>query len=173
MANNRGAEVLTFPTNVADFDDDERISFSRLDNKYIAVQDDGTEFEFDEALKRWIPLSDDDVNAGADAAAFVASFPTASDAAPDQSRKRKPDHSYYNNEVSRIITHVPLDAAFHPSTAIYPPQSSFFLPPSTSVPFMCLEFKYTVRVIHHMPCGGERSTKGQGCTVHPSCRNEA
>ena len=53
------AEYWTFPTNVDEFDQDERISFSRLDNKYIAVQDDGTEYEFDNALKRWIPIIDE------------------------------------------------------------------------------------------------------------------
>ncbi|PSS03563.1 hypothetical protein BD289DRAFT_154221 [Coniella lustricola] len=55
------AEVLTFPTDPAQFDSDDRISFSRLDNKYIAVQEsDGTEFEFDAQLKRWVPVLDDE-----------------------------------------------------------------------------------------------------------------
>ncbi|KAK0657124.1 hypothetical protein B0T16DRAFT_400950 [Cercophora newfieldiana] len=53
------AEYWTFPTNPDEFDQDERISFSRLDNKYIAVQDDGTEYEFDTGLKRWIPMIDE------------------------------------------------------------------------------------------------------------------
>ncbi|KAK0631705.1 splicing factor U2AF-associated protein 2 [Immersiella caudata] len=53
------AEYWTFPTNPDEFDQDERISFSRLDNKHIAVQDDGTEYEFDTDLKRWIPMIDE------------------------------------------------------------------------------------------------------------------
>lgn len=53
------AEYWSFPTNIAEFDQDERISYSKLDNKYIAVQDDGTEYEFDEGLKRWIPMIDE------------------------------------------------------------------------------------------------------------------
>jgi HIV Tat-specific factor 1 len=53
------AEYWSFPTNLEEFDQDERISYSKLDNKYIAVQDDGTEFEFDEGLKRWIPMIDE------------------------------------------------------------------------------------------------------------------
>ena len=53
------AEYWTFPTNIEEFDQDERISFSKLDNKYIAVQDDGTEYEFDPALKRWLPIIDE------------------------------------------------------------------------------------------------------------------
>ncbi|KAK3488828.1 uncharacterized protein B0T23DRAFT_383987 [Neurospora hispaniola] len=53
------AEYWTFPTDPGEFDKDERISFSKLDNKYIAVQDDGTEYEFDEGLKRWLPIIDE------------------------------------------------------------------------------------------------------------------
>ncbi|KAH6853654.1 hypothetical protein B0I37DRAFT_349079 [Chaetomium sp. MPI-CAGE-AT-0009] len=53
------AEYWSFPTNLEEFDQDERISYSKLDNKYIAVQDDGTEFEFDEGLRRWIPMIDE------------------------------------------------------------------------------------------------------------------
>ncbi|OAA73526.1 Nucleotide-binding, alpha-beta plait [Cordyceps fumosorosea ARSEF 2679] len=36
-----------FPTEVQEFDGDDRISFSKLDSKFIAVRDDGAEFEFD------------------------------------------------------------------------------------------------------------------------------
>lgn len=61
MAEPPAAEVLTFPTDPAQFDSDDRISFSRLDNKYIAVQEsDGTEFEFDAQLRRWLPVMDDE-----------------------------------------------------------------------------------------------------------------
>ncbi|KAH6657498.1 hypothetical protein BKA67DRAFT_190280 [Truncatella angustata] len=52
--------VLNFPTDPSEFDTDHRISFSKLDNKYIAVQEGGTEFEFDAQLKRWIPTYDDE-----------------------------------------------------------------------------------------------------------------
>lgn len=48
-----------FPTDPTEFDSDERISFSKLDNKFVLVLEDGTEFEFDDALKRWIPVLDD------------------------------------------------------------------------------------------------------------------
>ncbi|KAI0997851.1 hypothetical protein K3495_g10339 [Podosphaera aphanis] len=49
----------SFPTNPELFDADDRISFSKLDNKFILVQEDGTEFEFDNAIKRWIPVVDE------------------------------------------------------------------------------------------------------------------
>lgn len=48
-----------FPTDVREFDADDRISFSRLDNKFIAVHDDGTEYEFDAEHKRWVPTEDE------------------------------------------------------------------------------------------------------------------
>ncbi|KAK6196924.1 60S ribosomal protein L6 [Pestalotiopsis sp. IQ-011] len=58
------APSLSFPVNPDEFDTDDRISFSRLDNKYIAENDDGTEFEFDAQLKRWIPtLTEEEIAA--------------------------------------------------------------------------------------------------------------
>ena len=48
-----------FPTNIQEFDADDRISFSKLDGKFIAVRDDGTEYEFDADLKTWQPLDED------------------------------------------------------------------------------------------------------------------
>lgn len=51
-----------FPTDIQEFDADDRISFSKLDNKFIAVHDDGTEFEFDNDQKQWLPLKDDPID---------------------------------------------------------------------------------------------------------------
>ena len=45
----------TFPQTPEEFDDDPRVSYSKLDQKWILENDDGNEFEFDSALKRWIP----------------------------------------------------------------------------------------------------------------------
>lgn len=53
------AEFWSFPTDPAEFDSDDRISFSRLENKHIAVQEDGAEYEWDGGLRRWIPIVDD------------------------------------------------------------------------------------------------------------------
>lgn len=50
---------MAFPNNPEDFDADDRISFSKLDNKFVLVQEDGTEFEFDDALKRWVSTVDE------------------------------------------------------------------------------------------------------------------
>lgn len=45
-----------FPRSPSSFDADPRVSFSRLDNKFILETDEGSEFEWDSALKRWIPV---------------------------------------------------------------------------------------------------------------------
>lgn len=53
-----------FPVNAQEFDGDDRISFSKLDNKFIAVRDDGSEFEFDADAKKWVPTDDGPVEDG-------------------------------------------------------------------------------------------------------------
>ncbi|KND89552.1 Splicing factor U2AF-associated protein 2 [Tolypocladium ophioglossoides CBS 100239] len=61
-----------FPTNPEEFDGDHRISFSTLDSKFIAVHDDGTEFEFDAELKQWLPIEEpplDSIEYGGEASA--------------------------------------------------------------------------------------------------------
>ena len=45
-----------FPLNPEEFDADQRVSFSKLANKFILEADNGEEFEFDDALKRWVPV---------------------------------------------------------------------------------------------------------------------
>ena len=44
-----------FPQTPEDFEQDARVSFSKLENKWILEDDDGSEWEFNEALKRWMP----------------------------------------------------------------------------------------------------------------------
>lgn len=46
----------SFPQSPEDFDADPRISFSKLDGKFILEADDGQDYEFDDALKRWVPV---------------------------------------------------------------------------------------------------------------------
>jgi hypothetical protein len=45
-----------FPQNPEEFDADPRISYSKLDSKFILETDSGEEFEFDDGLKRWVPV---------------------------------------------------------------------------------------------------------------------
>ncbi|KAI3328943.1 hypothetical protein HD806DRAFT_481164 [Xylariaceae sp. AK1471] len=60
MADSTPPPGLPFPTDPQQFANDERISFSRLDNKHIGVLDDGSEFEWDAQLKRWISSTIDE-----------------------------------------------------------------------------------------------------------------
>lgn len=46
----------SFPQNLEEFDADPRVSFSKLDQKFILEADDGQEYEYDDALKRWVPV---------------------------------------------------------------------------------------------------------------------
>ena len=50
------APSSSFPQNPEDFDGDPRISFSKIDDKFILEADDGQEYEFDNGLKRWVPV---------------------------------------------------------------------------------------------------------------------
>ena len=45
-----------FPQSPSAFDSDPRVSFSRLDNKYILETDEGNEYEWDGDLSRWVPV---------------------------------------------------------------------------------------------------------------------
>ncbi|EXJ71229.1 uncharacterized protein A1O5_05035 [Cladophialophora psammophila CBS 110553] len=47
-----------FPLDPSSFDADPRVSWSKLDNKFILETEEGNEFEWDTALKRWIPVLD-------------------------------------------------------------------------------------------------------------------
>jgi HIV Tat-specific factor 1 len=87
------AEYWTFPTNPEEFDQDERISYSKLDNKYIAVQDDGTEYEFDDGLKRWIPMIDEALIEEQQKGYMMPNAAADTDRQTSgQGRKRKMDH---------------------------------------------------------------------------------
>ena len=48
-----------FPTDPSEFDSDDRISFSKLDGKFLLVLEDGSEYEFVDAMRRWIPVLDE------------------------------------------------------------------------------------------------------------------
>lgn len=77
---------VPFPTDVQEFDSDDRISFSKLDNKFIAVHDDGTEFEFDAELKRWTAIEEEPIDDDLDELREFSRTP-ADDAALDKKRK--------------------------------------------------------------------------------------
>ncbi|KPM38949.1 hypothetical protein AK830_g7636 [Neonectria ditissima] len=90
-----------FPTDVRDFDSDERISFSKLDNKFIAVHDDGTEYEFDANLRRWVPTADEALEHDAPDTHEQSGEGAAYANEDDGSKKRK-NGSAHNFEIPEV-----------------------------------------------------------------------
>ena len=84
-----------FPTEIAEFDSDNRISFSKLDSKYLLVQEDGTEYEFDEAIKRWIPVLDEALLEEQQKAYRVAGV---DESEPVEAKRKKRKKEYVNGE---------------------------------------------------------------------------
>ena len=83
------------PTDPADFESDNRISFSKLDSKYLLVQDDGTEYEFDEAIRRWIPVLDEALLEEQQKAYIVAGV---DESEPVETQRKKRKKEYVNGE---------------------------------------------------------------------------
>lgn len=50
------AVKVAFPQHPKDFNDDPRVAYSKLDDKWLLEDDDGQEFEWMEHLKKWIPV---------------------------------------------------------------------------------------------------------------------
>lgn len=46
---------VPFPQSEEDFKEDPRVAYSQMDKKWILENDDGSEWEYDERQKRWIP----------------------------------------------------------------------------------------------------------------------
>lgn len=51
-----GAAQSDFPTEPSSFAEDERISWSKLDSKYVLETEQGGEYEWDDALRRWVAV---------------------------------------------------------------------------------------------------------------------
>jgi len=85
----------SFPANPEEFDADDRISYSKLDNKFILVQEDGAEFEFDDAIKRWIPVVEEALLEEQQKAYRVSGV---DEAEPVEALKRKRKKEYVNGE---------------------------------------------------------------------------
>lgn len=85
----------SFPIDPQFFDGDDRISYSKLDKKFLLVADDGSEYEFDDALRRWIPALDDEL-ARQQQAAYKVHGVDEEETVEDMRRKRKKE--YVNGE---------------------------------------------------------------------------
>jgi len=89
-----------FPTNPDDFGSDDRISFSKLDNKFLLVQDDGSEFEFDQTIKRWILVLDEALLEEQQKAYRVSGV---DESEPVEAMKRKRKKEYVNGEDVSLV----------------------------------------------------------------------
>lgn len=88
----------TFPLDPQTFDSDERISFSTLDKKFLLVDASGEEYEFDEALKRWVPVLDEELAAQQAAAYKVDGVDESETVEEMRKRKREEGKQWVNGE---------------------------------------------------------------------------
>ncbi|MCJ1314297.1 hypothetical protein MMC25_007977 [Agyrium rufum] len=93
----------SFPQNPEEFDSDPRVSFSKLDSKFILETDDGQEYEYDDGLKRWVPVLDDDLIEQQRKAYAVQGVDESEPAL--QPKKRKKEHiNGEEEEGGRVVT---------------------------------------------------------------------
>ncbi|KAL9109365.1 MAG: hypothetical protein Q9227_005995 [Pyrenula ochraceoflavens] len=117
-----------FPTEPDEFDSDPRISFSKLDEKWILETEEGAEFEYISGLKRWVPaafphhglqLEQDQQLQEQQGSIYKVAGVDDSESAQPQSKKRKKEQGNGEEETkakkARVntaiyITSIPLDA---------------------------------------------------------------
>ncbi|KAJ5883717.1 Splicing factor U2AF-associated protein 2 [Penicillium subrubescens] len=82
-------DAPAFPQDPAEFDSDPRISWSRLDEKFILETEDGQEFEYDSGLKRWVFKVDEELLKQQQEAYKVAGVDEDEMVNPREMKKRK------------------------------------------------------------------------------------
>ncbi|KAL7266144.1 hypothetical protein RUND412_011320 [Rhizina undulata] len=87
----------SFPLTREDFKSDPRVSWSRLIGKWTLEAEDGAEYEYEEGLKRWVPVLDESLAMQQQAAYAVAGVDESEPAVPINKKKRK---VYTSNEPS-------------------------------------------------------------------------
>lgn len=94
-----GSSGFSFPTNPDEFDSDDRISFSKLDNKFLLVHENGAEYEFVEgkngAEGRWMAVLDEELMEQQQRAYAVEGV---DENEPVDALKRKRKKEYVNGE---------------------------------------------------------------------------
>ncbi|KAI9844425.1 MAG: hypothetical protein M1837_005626 [Sclerophora amabilis] len=83
-----------FPQTPEEFDADPRVSFSKTDQKWILEAEDGAEFEYEEALGRWVVVMDEALLEQQREAYAVAGVDENAPARPPKKRKNE----YVNGE---------------------------------------------------------------------------
>ncbi|KAI1811791.1 hypothetical protein GGS20DRAFT_561373 [Poronia punctata] len=123
MADSEPPPGLPFPIDPQEFETDDRISFSRLDNKHIAVLDDGSEFEWDSQLKRWVPIIDEELlaqqqlayggggggSASEDSSSTTSKSKRKNDSTERRSNKRQKAPPAPRQNTAVYVTGLPLD----------------------------------------------------------------
>jgi HIV Tat-specific factor 1 len=111
-----------FPRAQEDFDQDERVSFSTLDGKYILEDDDNSEWEWDERASKWHPAVDQDLLHQQQAAYAVPGVSDDDDSADDtaaaRKNKRKQD-SEHNGSAKRVKSNEAAGKPERKNTAVY------------------------------------------------------
>ncbi|KAJ5127178.1 nuclear mRNA splicing factor-associated protein [Penicillium atrosanguineum] len=117
-----GGATPNFPTDPNDFDSDPRVSFSKLDNKFILETEDGQEFEWDAAIKRWVHQVDEELLRQQQEAYKVAGVEDDEPLHPRDRKKRKQQASGDDADAQKpkkqrvntavFVTSIPLDVKF-------------------------------------------------------------
>ncbi|KAH0558616.1 hypothetical protein GP486_004733 [Trichoglossum hirsutum] len=93
-----------FPQSPEEFEHDTRVFFSKLEGKWLLEAEDGSEFEYDDALRRWIPVLDEALAERQQQAYAVA----GADESVSVERKKKRKAHTNGEDVSRVpIIRVP------------------------------------------------------------------
>ncbi|KAJ5166836.1 nuclear mRNA splicing factor-associated protein [Penicillium canariense] len=116
------APARKFPLDPSEFDSDPRISFSKLDDKFILETEDGQEFEYDMGIKRWVQTIDEELLRQQQEAYKVAGVDEDEAITPRDMKKRKQQASTEDGQGQKPkkqrvntavwITSLPLDAEF-------------------------------------------------------------
>ncbi|WEW55831.1 hypothetical protein PRK78_001264 [Emydomyces testavorans] len=113
----------SFPLDPTEFDSDPRISFSKLDDKFILETEDGEEYLYDTILKRWVHSLDDSLVEQQREAYKVEGVDENEPAVKQQKKKRKQNEDPQEPNNANIhkakktrtntavyVTSIPLDA---------------------------------------------------------------
>ncbi|KAK5946956.1 hypothetical protein PMZ80_001101 [Knufia obscura] len=105
-----------FPTEPSRFADDERVSWSKLDSKYVLETEQGGEYEWDDALRRWVAVLDQaDLEQQQQIYKVEGVDDNEDSTQPKKKRKKKADDSEQQPKKQRVntavyATSIPLDA---------------------------------------------------------------
>ncbi|CEN62350.1 hypothetical protein ASPCAL08986 [Aspergillus calidoustus] len=119
-ATNSPPPFSNFPQDPSEFDSDPRISFSKLDNKFILETEDGQEYSYDTILKRWIPTVDEDLLQKQQEAYRVQGVDEDEKANAQQFKKKRKQGEEGESQKQKkqrvntavYVTSIPLDAQF-------------------------------------------------------------